>query len=88
MAKGKADESVETRARGRIMRCFLRSCVYLNSSLLVLLILLVFILYSLHCKVACLVAYSFLHLFVCILLFQVASVTCGDFVKGRVELGY
>ena len=71
-----------------MMKCFLRYCVNFNSSLLVLLILLDFILYSLHCKVAYLVADSFLHLFVWSYLFQVASVTCGYLVKDRLYLGY
>ena len=74
-------------ARGT-MRCISLSCVYFNLSLLVLLIFLFFLLPSLRCKVACLVACSFLHLFVCLLSFQIASVTCGDFMKGCVILGY
>ena len=67
-------------ARVTIMR-ILVLCVYVNSSLLVLLIFLVFLLSSLRCKVACLIAYSFLHLLICLLLFWVASERGNDFVK-------
>ena len=67
-------------ARGTMMRCFSSSCVYFNLSLLVHLIFLFFLLSSLRCKVACLVTYSFLHLLVCFLSFQVASERGSDFV--------
>ena len=63
------------------MRCFSRSSVYFNLSLLVLLIFLFFLLFSLRCKMAYLVAYSFLYLLVCFLSFQVASERGSDFVK-------
>ena len=63
-------------------------CVYVNSSLFVLLIFLSFLLSSWHCKVACLVAYSFLHLLICLLSFWNASERGSDFVKVSIELGY
>ena len=43
-----------------------------------------FLLFSLYYKVACLVAQSFLQPLVCLLLFQVASVSGSEFVKESV----
>ena len=53
----------------------------LTFSLLFLLNFISFLLDSLHYKVACLVAHSFLQPMVCLLSFQVASGPCNDFVK-------
>ena len=55
--------------------------VYFNFSLHFLLFFASFLLSSLYYKVACFVARSFLQPLVCLLLFQVASVTCNDFMK-------
>ena len=71
-----------TIVRGSV--CF----VYFNSSLLVLLIFLTFLLSSLFCKVSCLVDRFVLHPLICSLLCYVAYERCNDFMKESALLGY
>ena len=76
----------------RCQRAILRGsafCVYFNSSLLVLLIFLTFLLSSLFCKTSRLGANSFLHPLICFSLFWVAYARSNYFVKKSVYLrGY
>ena len=95
-AEKKAREII-SRSRGRrvnltsvrcaIMRAFVLG-VYVNSSLIVLLVFLSFLLSSLRCKVFCLIAYFFLHLLICLLSFWVASERGNDFCDKKNDLGY
>ena len=59
--------------------------VYFNSSLLVFLVFLTFLLSSFFCKVSHLVVYFVLHPLICSLLFWVVSKRSSDFVKESVS---